>query len=335
MRIKKRRGLFRRKPKLNHSTKLEPNLLFNERDYLSAHSSKLKTVLKVALTVTILVISGHYINNWLFDGGNNISTSKNDYGGYYNQSTSERDDKKLKLSQCLSDVSEQNPTPETSDPNFSDKLIGNYNKMLACYDKYPNVDSIGRSGVESAKQSAISTLYNSQRKYSSSYSYGSSTDYKSPATGCSYKLSEQDFIKCTNDYFAKIGQSTNASQVQAQNQSAATNDRPPTVNTQPSQEQAVNVAWCNAKKPELDKLYADYATAQNSVRDKQYELNNVALTVGQKFGGTGATVDRIQRAIEARRAAIEQELSTLKFQESVAKQSYDEMKREYDRQGCK
>ena len=119
---------------------------------------------------------------------------------------------------CIAKVYEQHKTPDESDPEFYPKLIAGYDAHLACYDKYPDENSSSnRLSIESARQSAIDASGDYKDTYlsSNSYDYGSgSSASKSgssrvdPKTGCSYTLSESEFIKCTDRYNASHSTTT-------------------------------------------------------------------------------------------------------------------------------
>lgn len=119
---------------------------------------------------------------------------------------------------CIAKVYEQHETPEEGDPEFYPKLIAGYDAHLACYDKYPDENSSSnRLSIESARQSAIDASGDYKDTYlsSNSYDYGSGSSASTsgssrvdPKTGCSYTLSESEFIKCTDRYNASHSTTT-------------------------------------------------------------------------------------------------------------------------------
>lgn len=123
---------------------------------------------------------------------------------YVNDNTDRQSDDQEELRQCLDDVAKNNPLPETSNPEFYKQLINDYNKRLGCYDQYPNVDLVGKAQLEENRKSAM----DSSGGYKSIHLADeggnnhkiSTNSYINPTTGCSYTLSESEYIKCTDNY---------------------------------------------------------------------------------------------------------------------------------------
>lgn len=106
--------------------------------------------------------------------------------------------------------SKSKSVPETSDPEFYKKLIDGYDKRLGCYEKYPDIDLAGKSQVEEDRKSAIDSSGTYKDTYlasGGSYDYTTSSNHVNPTTGCSYMLSESEYIKCTDNYNSKNGTS--------------------------------------------------------------------------------------------------------------------------------
>jgi hypothetical protein len=163
---------------------------------------KAKPLMKV-LVVLVVIGSAIYGGVMLF-GGKNSKPSE-----YVGQVQSHASDK-LKLSECISNVITASPSPETSDPEFYKKLIGRYDEQLSCHDKYPNTDLADRTELERLRQGAIDSSGAYKDTYlagGGSYEYKSSSSNTNPTTGCSYTLSESEYIKCTDSYNAKNGTS--------------------------------------------------------------------------------------------------------------------------------
>jgi hypothetical protein len=122
---------------------------------------------------------------------------------------------------CIAKVYEQHKTPDESDPEFYPKLIAGYDAHLSCYDNYPDENSSSnRLSIESARQSAIDASGGYKDTYLSSNSYDynsgesastSSSTRIDPKTGCSYALTETEFIKCTDRYNASHDTTTSGS----------------------------------------------------------------------------------------------------------------------------
>ena len=166
---------------------------------------KTKPLVKILLVVAI--IGGSIYGGTLLFGNKDSSTQSTEYAS---NNTDHQSDDKEKLHQCLEDVVKANPSPETSDPEFYKKLIDGYDKRLGCYEKYPGIDLAGKSQVEENRKSAIDSSGTYKDTYLASrgsYDYTTSSNHVNPTTGCSYMLSESEYIKCTDNYNSKNGTS--------------------------------------------------------------------------------------------------------------------------------
>lgn len=166
---------------------------------------KTKPLVKILLVVAI--IGGSIYGGTLLFGNKDSSKQSTEYAS---NNTDHQSDDKEKLHQCLDDVVKANPSPETSDPEFYKKLIDGYDKRLGCYEKYPGIDSAGKSQVEENRKSAIDSSGTYKDTYlasGGSYDYTTSSNHVNPTTGCSYTLSESEYIKCTDNYNSKNGTS--------------------------------------------------------------------------------------------------------------------------------
>ena len=109
---------------------------------------KIKPLVKVVLV--LLVIGG------LVYGGALLFSGNRDNSMSLSTSTASTGDKGVTdLAKCVNDSISANPTPETNDPQFYDKLISNYDKQISCYDKYPNTDRTNKSHLAKLRQGAI------------------------------------------------------------------------------------------------------------------------------------------------------------------------------------
>lgn len=170
---------------------------------------KTKPLVKVLLVVVI--IGGSIYGGTLLFGNKDSDKQSTEYAS---NNTDHQSDDKEKLYQCLDDVAKVNPSPETSDPEFYKKLIDGYDKRLGCYEKYPGIDLAGKSQVEENRKSAIDSSGTYKDTYlasGGSYDYTTSSNHANPTTGCSYMLSESEYIKCTDNYNSKNG--TNVSRI--------------------------------------------------------------------------------------------------------------------------
>lgn len=166
---------------------------------------KTKPLVKILLVVAI--IGGSIYGGTLLFGNKDSGTQSTEYAS---NNTDHQSDDKEKLHQCLDDVARANPSPETSDSEFYKKLIDGYDKRLGCYEKYPGIDSAGKSQVEENRKSAIDSSGTYKDTYlasGGSYDYTTSSNHVNPTTGCSYTLSESEYIKCTDNYNSKNGTS--------------------------------------------------------------------------------------------------------------------------------
>ena len=210
MQIKKRHTLS-----INHSNASSSR--YSSSDFTSILNEspwerfvdKTKPLVKVLLVVVI--IGGSIHGGTLLFGNKDSDKQSTEYAS---NNTDHQSDDKEKLYQCLDDVAKVNPSPETSDPEFYKKLIDGYDKRLGCYEKYPGIDLAGKSQVEENRKSAIDSSGTYKDTYlasGGSYDYTTSSNHANPTTGCSYMLSESEYIKCTDNYNSKNG--TNVSRI--------------------------------------------------------------------------------------------------------------------------
>ena len=146
---------------------------------------KFKPLIRVL--AVLLVIAGLGIGGlWIY--GNNAS--KNNYVAGSESSNltdtykpvSGVDEAAIKFNDCTKTATDKTKDLQTSDPDFSKKLITGYDEWLACYDKYPEQAanaSPSRLSLESARQSAI----NSSGSYKDTYLSDNSYDYKPSSSG--------------------------------------------------------------------------------------------------------------------------------------------------------
>lgn len=205
MRLKKRNKLSigRSKTSLNHSNDDFSSILYESP--WERFVDKAKPLVKVLLVVVI--IGGSIYGGTLLFGNKDSSKQSTEYAS---NNTDHQSDDKEKLHQCLEDVVKVNPSPETSDPEFYKKLIDGYDKRLGCYEKYPDIDLAGKSQVEEDRKSAIDSSGTYKDTYlasGGSYDYTTSSNHVNPTTGCSYTLSDSEYIKCTDNYNSKNGTS--------------------------------------------------------------------------------------------------------------------------------
>lgn len=166
-----------------------------------------KTKPLVRILLVVAIIGGSIYGGTLLFGNKDSSKQSTEYAS---NNTDHQSDDKEKLHQCLDDVAKANPSPETSDPEFYKKLIDGYDKRLGCYEKYPGIDLAGKSQVEENRKSAIDSSGTYKDTYlasGGSYDYTTSSSHVNPTTGCSYTLSESEYIKCTDNYNSKNGTS--------------------------------------------------------------------------------------------------------------------------------
>lgn len=205
MQLKKQNKLSIGRPKtlLNHSNDDFSSILYESS--WEHFVDKTKPLVKILLVVTI--IGGLIYGGTLLFGNKDSSKQSTEYAS---NNTDHQSDDKEKLYQCLDDVAKANPSPETSDPEFYKKLIGGYDKRLGCYEKYPGIDLADKSQVEENRKSAIDSSGTYKDTYlasGGSYDYTTSSSHVNPTTGCSYTLSESEYIKCTDNYNSKNGTS--------------------------------------------------------------------------------------------------------------------------------
>jgi len=188
----------------------------------------------------------------------------------------------LKLSQCVSDATRAYPVPNTDDSQFYPKLITGYDKQLACYDQYPDVDQYGKTKTEDLRKSAIDSSGAYKDSYlanGGSYNYVSTTSHKDATTGCDYSLSESEYIKCTDAYKAAHPSSTS------------------TITSRPSTSTS-SVPSSNQNTPATSTTPTSGGTPSTVDQDRQYWLTRCPEQVRQQYGGSGLTQDQLNKAIQ-------------------------------------
>ena len=321
MQLKKRNKLSIGRPKtlLNHSSDDFSSILYESP--WERFVDKTKPLVKIILVLTI--IGGLIYGGTLLFGNKDSSTQSTEYAS---NNTDHQSDDKEKLHQCLDDVAKVNPSPETSDPEFYKKLIDGYDKRLGCYEKYPGIDLAGKSQVEENRKSAIDSSGTYKDTYlasGGSYDYTTSSNHVNPTTGCSYTLSESEYIKCTDNYNSKNGTS-----VSRTHPSVAQTNPTPSMTTSP---ETNNDALCSAKKAEVHSLYSQYQSARNSADAVRSKLFSVDYSRPPGFTGTQSQLDA-WRASEKQK--LQNELSPLQSAERVAQQKYNTAQSEYSAKGC-
>lgn len=231
---------------------------------------KTKPLVKILLVVAI--IGGSIYGGTLLFGNKDSSTQSTEYAS---NNTDHQSDDKEKLYQCLDDVAKVNPSPETSDPEFYKKLIDGYDKRLGCYEKYPGIDLAGKSQVEENRKSAIDSSGTYKDTYlasGGSYDYTTSSNHANPTTGCSYMLSESEYIKCTDNYNSKNG--TNVSRIlpPITTHSASIPSAPPSPSepTTPSPSTPTSGSIDYTALNECLKKVNSYTTEASKARARQY-----------------------------------------------------------------
>lgn len=229
------------------------------------------------------------------------------------------------FSACLKSIETINPTPDASDSEFYPKLIASYDAQLGCYDQYPNTSmASNRSSVESARQSAIDSAGAYKSTYlanGGSYAYKSSSSFTNPTTGCSYSLSESEYIKCTDTYNAQHKTSV-STRLPVPTQSATTNTQP---------QNTTDAAWCSAKKVEVDQLYSDYIAKRDAANAVSAELYKIDYSRPAGFTGNQSQLDT-WRASEKQR--LQSQLSSLQAIANEALQKYNAAKSEMTSRSC-
>lgn len=228
MQINKRNKLSLNRPKTSSGgSRGDFSSILDESPW-ERFTDKIKPLMKV-LAVLVVIGGAVYSGMFLFGG-------KNDKPSEYTAGPSQPyDSDKLKLSECISGVINASPSPETSDPEFYKKLIARYDEQLSCYDKYPDTNLADKTELESLRQGAIDSSGAYKDTYlanGGSYEYRSSSSHTNATTGCSYTLSESEYIKCTDNYNAKNG--TSVSRTPPAVTSPSTSAASPPATTSPS-----------------------------------------------------------------------------------------------------
>lgn len=186
---------------------------------------EVKPVLKV---LTVLIIVGACIY-----GGIAFMQKRNDTKPQDNLSATATDSDAQKLSQYVDDAINNNPVPETSDGEFYKKLIAGYDSQLNCYNQYPDIAAEQKARVEELKKGALDTSGSYKDSYiASGGAYSHTSAPKNETTGCSYALSESEYLKCTDTYNSQHNTSVSSTKPSAQNQEAATSTSSSTTPTQ-------------------------------------------------------------------------------------------------------
>lgn len=274
MKLKRQNKPSARQPKTlpNHSSNDFSSILYESP--WERFIDKVRPLIK-ALFVMAIIGGSVYGSVLLFSG-----KDSNEQSTEYTSSTNYQDNDKDKLYQCLDDVAKSNPSPETSDPEFYRKLIDGYDKRLGCYDKYPGVDLASKSQVEENRKNAIDSSGAYKESYLASRgesNYSTSSDHKNPTTGCSYTLSESEYIKCTDDYNSR--NSTNVSKTAPPNDTQPTPTRP----TPPSRNAP------SSPDPSGSSSGRGY--------DMSYWQRTCENMVRQSAGGTGMTQSQREKAV--------------------------------------
>lgn len=278
MRLKKRNKLSigRSKTSLNHSNDDFSSILYESP--WERFVDKTKPLVKILLVVAI--IGGSIYGGTLLFGNKDSSKQSTEYA---NNNTDYQSDDKEKLYQCLEDVAKANPSPETSDPEFYKKLIDGYDKRLGCYEKYPGIDLASKSQVEENRKSAIDSSGTYKDTYlasGGSYDYTTSSNHVNPTTGCSYTLSESEYIKCTDNYNSKNGTSVSRT--------------PPPTATSPAsaspERSAPGYVHTSSNPSSGDR-------PSNGGYDKSYWQRVCETQVQQSSGGTGMVQSQRDKAV--------------------------------------
>lgn len=290
------------------------NSLFDE-DFASGFEDskfdKLKPLLKALVAILVVVglgVGGLWIygnnankNNFAINnGGDNLSESY--------EPVASVDETAIKFNDCTKTATDKTKDLQTSDPNFSKKLIAGYDEWLTCYDEYPEnaaSASPGRSSLEYARQSAIDSSGSYKDTYlsSNSYTYSSSTYIPS--------------------YSPNSGSSTDSKSPDPTNQGNSASQ---------SQDSAVDAAWCNSKKSEVDNLYVQYQAARNAVDSLNTKIFNVERDVRRKSGSLPES--QVQAMINRERNNLESQKPSLIAQQNSTKSKYDTAQSEYSNKGC-
>lgn len=239
---------------------------------------KTKPLVKILLVVTI--IGGSIYGGTLLFGNKDSGKQSTEYAS---NNTDHQSDDKEKLYQCLDDVAKANPLPETSDPEFYKKLIDGYDKRLGCYEKYPGIDLAGKSQVEENRKSAIDSSGTYKDTYlasGGSYDYTTSSNHVNPTTGCSYTLSESEYIKCTDNYNSKNGTSVSRT--------------PPPTATKPAPASPVPSAPGYVHTPSNP---SSGDIPSNGGYDRSDWQRVCETQVRQSFGGTGLVQSQRDKAV--------------------------------------
>lgn len=270
MQLKKQNKLSIGRPKtlLNHSNDDFSSILYESP--WERFVDKTKPLVKILLVVAI--IGGSIYGGTLLFGNKDSSTQSTEYAS---NNTDHQSDDKEKLHQCLEDVVKANPSPETSDPEFYKKLIDGYDKRLGCYEKYPGIDLAGKSQMEENRKSAIDSSGTYKDTYLASrgsYDYTTSSNHVNPTTGCSYTLSESEYIKCTDNYNSKNSTSVSRTPPPTATHSAPTPSSPslPSEPAAPSSSTPTSGSIDYTALNECLKKVNSYTTEAGKARTRQY-----------------------------------------------------------------
>lgn len=284
---------------------------------------KFKPLLKVF--VALVIVAGISFGAYTRLNHGSKQSTDDSVVNTQNNSAKDKAQELAKFSACLKEIDTTHPSPETSDTDFYPKLIASYDAQLSCYDQYPNTSMAGnRSSVESARQGAIDSAGAYKSTYlanGGSYTYKPSSSYTNPITGCSYSLSESEYIKCTDTYNTQHKTSV-STRLPAPTQGATTNTQP---------QNTINTAWCSAKKAEVNQLYSDYTAKRDAANAVSTELYNVDYLRPVGGGFTQTQIDK-WRASERRR--LQSQLTSLQAIANEALQKYNATKSELASRSC-
>ena len=186
---------------------------------------KIKPALKV---LAVLIIVGACIC-----GGIVFMQKRNDTKPQEGVSVNAAKNDTQKLSQCVDDALKNNPVPETSDGEFYKKLIAGYDSQLNCYNQHPDIAVEQKARVEELRKGALDASGSYKDSYiASGGTYDSGSVTKDETTGCSYALSESEYLKCTDAYNSQHNTSVSRAKPPAQNHETTTSTSPSTTPTQ-------------------------------------------------------------------------------------------------------
>lgn len=257
--------------KNNNAPRGEFASIFNESPW-ERFTDRIKPLIKVL--VVLAVIGGVGYGGFLLFGNKNHSASN----AATDSAANTQADAQKQLAQCLAGVRSSNPVPEAGDADFYKKLIGGYDQQLGCYDKYPDVDSTGRTSIEGLKTSALDASGSFKYTYIANGSSGSgsqSLSYTDPTTGCviGSATTESDYIKCTDAYNAAHHTSVSSAPPTQYTAPQATTSPTSSSTTTPSNNTTSPTTTSSTNYTELNKCLDDanskYTTEASRARARQ------------------------------------------------------------------